>query len=237
LASELNQRVVAAIDRRFSEFLRRILEAGVAHGVFGLDLLASLLAQLPPTACADCGRCCSSVSITSLEFQHLLRHVMQHLSPARLRDMIERGLRFDRRLQGTGPARRIRCAFRDDETRQCLVYPVRPFACRWFGLPGTDTKACDRVHLQAGATMPESAEIQAWQARILNASEMFVVYPGTEPIGFFPVEFWLLRAALGPDRALEIYRDILVPASAPLAELWHRHRKRISRPSAPTPSD
>jgi Fe-S-cluster containining protein len=230
LASELNGRVVAAIERRFPEFLRRILEAGVAHGTFGLDLLASLLGLLPPTTCADCGRCCNSVSVTSLEFQHLLRHLMQHLSPPRLRETIERGLRFDRRLEGAGPARRIRCAFRDDEARQCLVYPVRPFACRWYGLPGAETSApgtCEHVCLQEGVAMPDSAEVQAWQARILNASEMFVVYPGTEPIGFFPVEFWLLRAALGPERALDIYRDVLVPASAPLAELWRRHRKRI----------
>ena len=62
------------------------------------------------------------------------------------------------------------------------------------------------------------------QGRILANSESFAPFPELPEIAFFPFEFWLFRYSLGPQKALEIYREILVPASTPLTDFWKEKR-------------
>ena len=58
------------------------------------------------------------------------------------------------------------------------------------------------------------------QVKILENSESYEPYPGKGEIHFFPFEFWFFRYLYSPERALQIYREILVPMSTPLTKMW-----------------
>ena len=221
LNKTLLEKLMTAVDKRFPQFFERILRASADYGTFGLDLLDALHEKLPRTACNNCGQCCNSISIFSLEYHRIVRDLMTRFDPGRLRQLFLHALRFDQRLAAVGNEDRIRCVFRDDQTKVCLIHPVRPFACRIFGLLKEDgTRECPHVRDLHGERTVTNDELETLQARIFEVSETYSVFPDDPGTAFFPFEFWLYRSALGPDRALEIYRDVLVPSSTPLSRLW-----------------
>ena len=223
LNKELLEKLMLAVDKKFPDFFQRILKASADYGTFGLDLLDALHERLPRTACDNCGTCCNSVSIFSLEYHRIIRDLMVRLAPDRLRTLFLHALRFDQRLAAVGSEDRLRCVFRDEQTRVCLIHPVRPFACRIFGLLKEDgTRECEHVRDLHGNRVVAAAEIERLQTKVFEVSESFAVVPEDPGTAFFPFEFWLYRYSLGPERALEIYRDILVPASTPLTRLWQQ---------------
>jgi len=223
--TDLLQKISSAATRNLDSYLQKALTASAEHGTFGMQMLDQLHERLPRTSCDDCGKCCNSVSIFSLEYHRLIREVMATWPPERLRRLIQSALRFDLRQAEIGDEKRLRCIFRDDETRVCLVHPVRPFACRIFGLLKEDGKReCDRVKdLYQPETVITQDYLISLQAKVLENSESYRPFPGEEEIHFFPFEFWFFRHIFSPERALQIYREILVPMSSPLTRLWQKH--------------
>jgi len=223
--TDLLQKINSAATRNLDGYLQKTLAASADHGSFGMQMLDQLHEQLPRTRCDDCGKCCNSVSIFSLEYHRLIRSVMTTWSPERLRRLVQSALRFNLRQAEIGEEKRLRCIFRDDETRVCLVHPVRPFACRIFGLlKENGTRECNKVQdLNTPATVITQDYLINLQTKVLDNSESYQPFPGEEVIHFFPFEFWLFRNIFSPERALQIYREILVPMSSPLTRLWQKH--------------
>ncbi|PKL43683.1 MAG: hypothetical protein CVV41_07885 [Candidatus Riflebacteria bacterium HGW-Riflebacteria-1] len=224
--TDLLQKLNAAATRNIDSYLQKMLTASAEHGNFGMQMLDHLHEQLPRTSCDDCGKCCNSVSIFSLEYHRVIREIMITWKPERLRRLVQAIFRLELRQAEIGKdERRRRCIFRDDETRVCLVHPVRPFACRIFGLLKTDGKReCDRVKdLRTPETIITENYLISLQEKVLENSESYQPFPGEEEIHFFPFEFWFFRHIFSPERALQIYREILVPMSSPLTRLWQKH--------------
>lgn len=229
----LLSRLMGDVEKHFGAYLKEILEASADYGSFGLPLLDALHDELPRTVCDNCGGCCNSVSIFSIEYHRIIRDLMTRLPPVSLRDLIHRALRFDRRLAEVGSENRLRCAFREEEAKVCLIHSVRPFACRFFGLqkavdltpetadPGTGgARECMHV-MELTPSRPLTLDRQEdLTSKIMDISESFSLVKEKIPVAFFPFEFWLFRFALGPGKAMEIYRDALVPASTPLTKFW-----------------
>lgn len=222
LNTELLQKIKIAAARNFDAYLQKALGASAEHGAFGMEMLDRLHEQLPHTSCGNCGRCCNSISIFSLEYHRIIRELLTNWPPDRLRRLVKSALRFDLRQAEVAGENRLRCIFRDDQTKVCLIHPVRPFACRIFGLLKEDgTRECGRVNdLQFPARVVTEAFLTDVQARVLENSESFEPWPGKGKIHFFPFEFWVFRHIFSPERALQIYREILVPLSTPLTRLW-----------------
>lgn len=219
---ELLKKIKIAASKNFDAYAQKILEASANHGTFGMELVDKLHDQLPRTACGNCGKCCNSVSIYSLEYHRIMRDIMARWKPERVMRLIKSMLLFDRRQADVGDEKRLRCAFRDDETKVCLVHPVRPFPCRIFGLlKENGLRECDNVKDLA---LPEQVVREEFlvnlQVKILENSESYEPYPGKGEIHFFPFEFWFFRYLYSPERALQIYREILVPMSTPLTKMW-----------------
>jgi Fe-S-cluster containining protein len=224
---DLLKKIKVAAHRNLDSYLEKVLRASVEHGNFGMDILDSLRNQLPTTKCDNCGKCCNSISIFSLEYHRIIRDLMTRCSPERLRRFFLSAIRPDLRQATIGKQKRLRCLFRDDETKVCLIHPVRPFACRIFGLLKSDnTRECDRVEdLVFPARPVTELELTNLQAKVLEGSESHQVFADTEPVHFFPFEFWVYRYLFSPQRALQIYREVLIPMSTPLQEFWKNKGK------------
>lgn len=222
LNTELLQRIKTAAVRNFDAYLQKALSASAEHGAFGMEMLDRLHDQLPRTSCDNCGRCCNAVSIFSLEYHRIIRELLTNWPPDRLRLLAQSALHLDLRQAKVAGEKRLRCIFRDDETRICLIHPVRPFACRIFGLlKENGERECSAVNdLRQPPQVVTDAFLTDLQARVLQNSESFEPYPGKGQIHFFPFEFWFFRHIFSPERALQIYREILVPLSTPLTQLW-----------------
>lgn len=225
--TDLLQKISSAADKNLDGYLQKTLAASAEHGNFGMQMLDQLHEQLPPTRCNNCGKCCNSISIFSLEYHRLIREVMATWPPERLRRLVQSALRFDLRQAEIGEEKRLRCIFRDNETRVCLIHPVRPFACRIFGLLKENGKReCVKVQdLHLPETVITQDYLISLQAKVLDNSESYRPFPEEEEIHFFPFEFWFFRNIFSPERALQIYREILVPMSSPLSKLWQKHLK------------
>lgn len=220
--TELLARLMRDVEAHADAYVRRVLTASAEYGTFGLPLLETLHGELPKTACDNCGACCNAVSIFSLEYHRIVRDLLTRFPPARVRELIVSALRIDQRLaELENGEKRLRCSFRDDTARVCVIHPVRSFACRLFGMKHDDGhRDCKRVRELDGETSPGDAVVESMMARVHDVSETHEVRPGEPPVAFFPFEFWLFRHALGPNKALDIYRNILVPASTPLTAMW-----------------
>lgn len=218
---QLLTRYRRTISARFPELLENVLTATAEHGVYGQDLLAALHDRIPRTDCGHCGRCCNSISMYSLEYHRIIRDFMQRLPPERIKLLILRAFRFDLRLAEIGTESRIRCTFRDDEQKICLIHPVRPFPCRLFGQPiRGQEQDCAQVRLLVPGEEMDPATADSLQIKIFEASEHIEVIAGKPAMPCLPFEYWLLRAALGGNLALRIYQDLLVPLSTPLTNFW-----------------
>ena len=226
LNTELLQKIKIAAAKNFGAYLQKVLTASAEHGAFGMEMLDMLHEQLPHTRCGNCGVCCNSVSIYSLEYHRIVRELLTNWPPERLRRMVKSALRFDLRQAEVSGEKRLRCLFRDDETRVCLIHSVRPFACRIFGLLKEDRKReCERVEdLAFPPRVITESFLTDLQARVLENSESFEPFAGKGKIHFFPFEFWFFRHIFSPERALQIYREILVPLSTPLTKLWESQK-------------
>jgi Fe-S-cluster containining protein len=219
---ELLHKLKVAVKKNFDSYFEKVLVTSAQHGAFGMDLLDKLHDELPATRCSNCGKCCNSVSIFSLEFHRIIRDLMAKCDPEKLRKFIFSAFRFDLRQAEVGTEKRIRCTFRDDEKRVCLVHPVRAFPCRIFGLLKTNGKRdCNKVFDLKNPPRAVSEEyLVNLQSRILENSESYEIEPGMGKIHFFPFEFWMYRYIFSPERAIQIYKELLVPMSTPLTNMW-----------------
>jgi Fe-S-cluster containining protein len=224
LNTELLQKIKIAADRNLDAYLQKAFTASADHGAFGMDMLDRLHDCLPHTKCGNCGRCCNAISIFSLEYHRVIREILKTWPPERLRRLVQSILHFEMRAVEVAEERRLRCVFRDDKTEVCLIHPVRPFACRIFGLlKENGQRECERVEdLFLPAKTVTEDYLAGLQARVMENSESHEPFPGKGEIHFFPFEFWFFRYAFSPQRALQIYREILVPMSTPLTRMWQQ---------------
>ena len=221
---ELLKRIKIAGAKNFDAYAQKVLEASANNGTFGMEMVDMLHDQLPRTSCDNCGKCCNSISLYSLEYHRVMREIMARWQPERIVRLIKSLLQFDLRQAQVGDEKRLRCVFRDDKTKVCLVHPVRPFACRIFGLlKENGLRECNNVK---DLSLPEQTVKEEYlinlQTRILENSESFEPFAGKGEIHFFPFEFWFFRYLFSPERALQIYREILVPLSTPLTKMWEK---------------
>ena len=224
---ELLKKIKIAGARNFDVYAQKVLEASANHGTFGMEMVDMLHDQLPRTSCGNCGKCCNSISLYSLEYHRVMREIMTKWQPERILRLIKSLLQFDLRQAQVGDEKRLRCVFRDDVTKVCLVHPVRPFACRIFGLlKENGLRECDNVK---DLSLPEQTVKEEYliniQTRVLENSESFEPFAGKGEIHFFPFEFWFFRYLFSPERALQIYREILVPLSTPLTKMWGKQEQ------------
>jgi len=98
------------------------------------DRLEQIYALLPETSCKMCGTCCTDPPPAALiEYLNIYRYIRDHLQ-ARQQELLEKTVAFFY-LEMVEPEQR--CPFLD-VNNLCLIYPVRPFACRVFGLLSDD---------------------------------------------------------------------------------------------------
>lgn len=224
---ELLKKIKLSACKNFESYVQKALQASADNGNFGMEFVDRLHEQLPRTACGNCGKCCNAISMYSLEYHRIMREIMMKWKPERIARLINSVLHFDRRQANVGEEKRLRCIFRDDETKVCLIHPVRPFACRFFGLlKENGLRECNQVKDLA---LPEQVVREEYliniQTKILENSESFEPFPGKGEIHFFPFEFWFFRYIFSPERAMQIYREILIPMSTPLTSMWEKQEK------------
>ena len=91
---ELLKKIKIAGAKNFEAYAQKVLEASANHGTFGMDMVDMLHDQLPRTSCANCGKCCNSISMYSLEYHRVMREVMTRWKPERVLRLIKSLLRF-----------------------------------------------------------------------------------------------------------------------------------------------
>lgn len=225
------QKLMEDVDKYFDKYLYKILKASADYGMFGIQLLDALHNELPKTKCANCGLCCNSVSIPSLEYHRIIRYFLELQDVQKIKNFIHRLLFIEERLAEIGSERRLRCAFRDEELQKCMIYNVRPFACRFYGLKkGDNYRECPNV-IETSINSPIITDdyMEDLQRKIIEVSENIELEPDLEPIFFFPMEFWAYKFALGNIMAVKIYKHILVPASTALTNFWKNSRNLLSK--------
>ncbi|WP_066634654.1 YkgJ family cysteine cluster protein [Desulfolucanica intricata] len=86
--------------------------------------------KLPDTSCEQCGNCCTvpppSFMVEYLNIYRYLKNNLQEQIP----ELIKRTARFYF-LELADIS--LKCPFLNEEN-QCIIYPVRPFSCRGYGL-------------------------------------------------------------------------------------------------------
>ncbi len=228
-ANPLLEKIRNLAEKHVDKYVLKVLNASAQHGSFGMDITDMLHNKLPKTSCDNCGSCCNSVSIYSLEYHRIMREIMATWEPERIRRLVKSVMLFEDRFVTVKEEKRIRCVFRSEEAKMCLIHPVRPFPCRIFGLLKENNKReCDRV-MEFTLTPRVITEdyLVTLQSKLLENSEAHEPYPNMGEIHFFPFEFWFFRYAFSVERALQIYRDILVPNSTPLTKMWESQEEMV----------
>ena len=225
----LLDKLQGAVEKNTDKYVIKALEATAKSGTYGMEIVDLLHSKLPRTTCGNCGKCCNSVSIYSLEYHRIMREIMASWQPERIRRLVKSIMTLRPRMAETNDEKRLRCLFRDDKTQVCLIHPVRPFPCRFFGLLKEDgTRECDKVQ---DLSFPEEVVTEEYitniQTKLLENSESYEPYKGKGEIHFFPFEFWFFRYVFSPETALQIYREVLVPASTPLQKMWENQSELI----------
>ena len=97
--------------------------------------LYRLYSWVPATVCENCGACCelTDEEMRSGWFTMAPLYVVEYIN---ICDFISSNLdRASReRLFGVRIERPKLCPFRDKRTARCIIYPVRPFVCRAYGV-------------------------------------------------------------------------------------------------------
>lgn len=99
------------------------------HGL--LEELQRAYDRLPATTCEKCATCCTVPSPAYvIEYLNMFRYLKKNI-PDHIPGIIERTIKFYF-LEMVDI--NIKCSFVNPEDNTCLVYPVRPFTCRGYGL-------------------------------------------------------------------------------------------------------
>lgn len=223
-ATALLDKIAGLAETHIDKYVVKALNASAQHGNFGMEITDLLHNKLPKTACSNCGSCCNSISIYSIEYHRIMREIMTNWAPERIRNLAKSIMLFKTRFASVGNEKRMRCVFRSEQAKTCLIHPVRPFPCRIFGLLKENNKReCDKVReFTVKPQIITEGEIVSLQSKLLENSEAHEPYLGKGAIHFFPFEFWFFRYAFSPERALHIYREIMVPNSTPLMQMWQQ---------------
>lgn len=228
--SDLLRKIVLSSCKDFQSSLNKILAATVEHGAFGMGLLDGLRETLPATECDNCGSCCASVSIFSLEYHRIVLELMKTKDVKLLKNVFASALRLDQRKVSKNKISRIKCCFRDEVSKKCLIHKVRPFACRFFGLPkkGAQEECKSVKHNMGSNYYLEEDFLLSLQIKISRNSESFRPFAQKEQINFFPFEFWVYSQLFSPGICLKIYREVIVPLSTPLQNMWADSANNLS---------
>lgn len=94
------------------------------------ERLEQIYALFPATTCKMCGTCCTDPPPAALvEYLNIYRYIRDHLQE-RQQELLKKTVAFFY-LELVEPEQR--CPFLDADNR-CIIYPVRPFSCRIYGL-------------------------------------------------------------------------------------------------------
>lgn len=70
--------------------------------------------------CSNCGHCCTDfLPLTFKEVKRIKNYLKQHPE-------------IKEQLHMVGESVELKCAFRDEENKKCLIYPVKPLICSTF---------------------------------------------------------------------------------------------------------
>lgn len=106
---------------------------------------------LPPmTACDGCGDCCGPVSVNEQEAEYITDFLRLSAVCWTSTDL-------------------LRCGFYDKQSRRCLIYDVRPFGCRLFGV--VQEMPCPHYPMAAVASFPANRAVAEGYS---NLSDMFL---------------------------------------------------------------
>ena len=72
------------------------------------------------TGCRNCGECCGPVPVYGDDIDEIIKFLAAN---PQIR------IKAKNRL-----GKKMKCAYRDDKHKKCLIYPVRPILCRLMGV-------------------------------------------------------------------------------------------------------
>ena len=144
-------------------------------GAFGhFDAAVDVQCQgMPALACAKgCATCCTiRVTATAPEVLWVARHLREACEPAQCRRLVRRLLEADALTRDLDEPERValrqRCPF--IEQGACVIYAVRPLACR--GHASYDRKACVLAATGRIAEVPYSMPHQTARSLVQNAMQ------------------------------------------------------------------
>jgi Fe-S-cluster containining protein len=130
-------------------------------------------AGMPPLACRKgCATCCSiRVTATAPEVLWVARHLREACEPGQCVRLVRRLLEADAQTRDLDESERValrqRCPF--IEQGACVIYAVRPLACR--GHASYDRKACAQAAAGRIAEVPYSVLHQTARSLVQNAMQ------------------------------------------------------------------
>ena len=133
------------------------------------EFMNELYAELPSVNCSACGECCVCLSCTLLEFIHTLNG----LSPQSFKELLHAKPAIDVRYEGN-----LLCPFKPHNL--CTIHPVRPGACRLFGIPSLDSLEISNLeNCRYGTTTvgapADAAFVNEWIEKLYTRETM--LYP------------------------------------------------------------
>jgi len=103
-----------------------------------LERLNQLYKKIPDADCSsrtNRGVCLLGVFVRAVEFENIQRYIDEYLKEKQKAAvakevLINYHMRSIYKQAGKRTSWRLKCPFRDDKTKRCIIYPVRPLACR-----------------------------------------------------------------------------------------------------------
>ena len=99
------------------------------------ETLDRLYSQVPSTVCDNCGSCCE-LTVKEMKEGWFTMAPLYVVEDTNISDFVDSKLSTDykNRLFGVRTERPQLCPFRHKTSARCIIYPVRPFVCRAYGV-------------------------------------------------------------------------------------------------------
>ena len=185
-----------------------------------LKRLNEIYAKIPTTTCDNCGECCRilTISIFSIEFINIERYLDKNISREE-KERITKETKINNQIvemykeSAKKAPSHFPCSFRDEQTKKCMIYPVRPFDCQMFGLKGRRSDIeycvrncrtrCENVKI-ADKEKWDCSQVHIFAEEIKKLSDYFIASNSKKEYLFNlqPMEFWLNLKYIGVKETL-----------------------------------
>ncbi|MFH1641158.1 MAG: PqqD family peptide modification chaperone [Candidatus Omnitrophota bacterium] len=157
--------------------------------------------RFPEAICERCARCCSTTVIYSIEFENIKNYMENHFS-ADLRKELNAKLSLNMATwiqqreymsnNNIGEMRPLEvCAFLKHPEKKCLIYSLRPFACRVFGLENKSDCYTQNISLKESKVPTLEAEnIKGMRSELDSLSRYYKSPSSAEPFNKAEINFW-----------------------------------------------